>query len=141
MFDNYLNIFKLIFIWINLDLKLVLKKINFKLILFHSKISSFILYLFTTCQLSSAVVHRRSPSWSTIIHRRLSSTAADYHRWPCLLPFAAIVCHHLLLPATTICRRCPLPPFVVIAASHHQHLPWSATVCRYIYAKLVSLMT
>ena len=126
LFGNYLNILKLVFIWINLNLKLVLKKLILNQFYFIPNFFTFILYLLTTCQLFSAVVHHCSSPWSTIIHRRLF---ANYHRRPCPPPFAAIGRHRLPAsiaayphppssPATIIHQR-RSPPFVVAASHHH----------------------
>ena len=149
LFDNYLNISKLVFIWINLDLKLILKKINFKLVLFYPKIFSF--YFISSYYLSTilhycphATIHHHPPPTTVgpVRHHFLPLTALVNHHQSLSatirlsLPAAAI--HHHWLPsppiATVYCCRLPPPPPSIavgryrpsITADHHH--PTVATI-------------
>ena len=148
LFGNYLSILKLVFIWINLNIKPVLKKINFKLVLFHPNFFSF--YFISSYYLST-VLHCCPPPFTAMIHHHLSPTVIGRYwlplptsstticyRWPPLFatihlsPAAAN--YHRRPPSATICYCWPpsfaifagrhwLPLSVTIVASHHRRLP------------------
>ena len=128
LFGNYLNIWKLVFIWTNLDLKPVLKKTNFKLVLFRPNFFSFYFisshYYFShfipinsfsidlnnhSPPLSTTIRRRRRPPSSTAIavpYRLLLTTADDHSRY-WLPPSVGIddysVHHCLSLFTTAVC--------------------------------------
>ena len=126
-----------------MGLNSIMKKINFKLILFHHNFSPFILSLVTTFLLTS---HQslHSPLILLTVHRRypLSPATAVRHRWlpplattnycqmplspssttvyrcrlPLSTPICIICCHYPLLPATTVHRRLPLSALTAAVA-------------------------
>ena len=139
-----------------MDLKLVLKKLILNWFYFIPNFFPFILYLFTTCQLSSTTFHHHSQPQSTIICHQLLSTAADYHRQPVghYLPLSVSIGHHHSSSLSVVTIRCcpcqppppattiPLQPPSSITGIHH-HLPWPASVDHHYLlppARLVSLM-
>ena len=102
LFGNYLNIWKLVFIWINLDLKPVPKKTNFKLVLFHSNFFSFYFisshYYFSLFipinYFSIDLDNRPSPSSTTIRHsRRPPPSYPIVCRWLPPTTMATVDCH------------------------------------------------
>ena len=168
LFGNYLNILKLVFIWINLNLKPVIKKINFKLVLFHPKFFYFYFiffdYLSTVLRcgppLFTAMVHHHPPLTVCRLPPSAPFATICYH-WP--PPFASIhscrsppsvtaSCHRPSLPVTNIRHHCQPPPSAAnillrppssVASAHH-HLPRSATTHHHRLlpsASLISLMT
>ena len=119
-----------------MNLKSVIKKINFKFVLCHPKFFSF--YFISSYYLST-VLRCCPPPFTAAVHHHPLSIAADQCRLPLLTPlppFAAIGCHSLPTFVTTICHRCWLPPPAAtiplrppsfIAGNHHHHLPQFAT--------------
>ena len=144
MFGNYLNILKLVFIWTNLDIKPVLKKINFKLILFHLNFFSFYFlsphyysFHFTLINSFSINLDNCLPSSSTTVRRWLlpttagncwlpPSAATDYRQRPHRPPLFVVAAHPVLycLPslATIVFHRSPCLSMTV-ATTHRCQLP------------------
>ena len=144
MFDNYLNILKLIFIWINLDLKLIPKKINFILVLFYSKFFFFyfIFSYFTSIDFSpltlSTILRCCPPPFTTTVHHHPPPTIAIcYQLSPSSAAASCTICHcssplvanshHLLSPVDTTFPCCPLP--LSITTDGHLLPPYAAAIC------------
>ena len=133
MFGNYLNIWKLIFIWINLDLKLVLKKTNLKLVLFRPNFFTFYFisshyyfsYFILINSFSIDLDNHPPPSSTTIRRRHTLSFIADYRR----RPSAATDCHRR--PALTTTDGHTVP----------HCLSLFATATRPVLHRLLSLVT
>ena len=118
MAKHPLKILKLVFIWTNLELKPVLKKTNFKLVLFCPNFSPFILCFLTSYQLiisplTLTTVRRYRPppfAAAATVPCRVSLITNDNHK-PLLI---ATIGKYWLPPtatsSTTICRCSPLPP-------------------------------
>ena len=134
-----------------MNLKPVLKKINFKFILFYPIFSPSIVYLFTTILLTShqlilslltlLTIHRHDPplSAATIHRRRPPSSTANCHHGPpltvashCRLPSSTTTnCHHLSLSVTIRCCHHPVDhhlPSLATTIFHCSSLP-TATIC------------
>ena len=143
-----INILKLAFIQTNLDLKLVIEKTNFKLVLFYLKFFSF--YFISSPYFFSLPINHfflffsidfvNHPSqMSTNVRRRLTPLTIANSRRP--LPIATTG-YHRLSPATTT-RPCQ-PLFALFATiCHHcpthvqrHHLPLSTIVIRLLKHKV-----
>ena len=129
MFNNFQNILKLVFIQINLSIKLVLARTNFKLILYHPNFSPSILFLPTTffslCTnlffLIELVNCRpfHPPSSATNL---LIATVGCRQLSPRLPPIAIVGCHQLS-PVVAIY------PHSSLSAIGRQLSPTVATIC------------
>ena len=136
MFGNYLNVLKLVFIWTNLDLKLVLKRNQFYL---DFILSQFFFSYFTPINSFSIDLINCLPPLSTTVRRYHppTSTAAVHH---CPLPPSTIICRQLPPTATMVaiacCQQLPiatayhclLPP--PSPAANNCRLPLPTIVCR-----------
>ena len=131
MFGNYLNILKLVFIWINLSLKLVLKKTNFKLVLFCSNFFYSILSLLITffslctnlffCLLTLWTARPHHPPLPIAIGRHWLQPTTAHCRW---LQQAAAIFHRL--PSTVTIHHRQLPPLATTIRHHRCHSPLSS---------------
>ena len=123
---NYLNILTLVFIPTNMGLKPVLKKINFKLVLFYP---NFFLLFYLFLLHSSYLAQIFSFSIGLVNHLLPPSTIADC-RWQ--LPPATghrqlpliVASHRYLLPAAANCHR-----LLLLIAADNRRLPLAATYC------------
>ena len=140
-----LNVLKLIFIWTNLDLKPILKKINFKLVLFHFNFSPSILYLFTTIFLTSHQLVLFPLTLLTIRYRHLPPfIAAVHYRLPPIAIGAALNCFRLPSSTATKCRWWPRRPPHLPPSTVHRLRPTttlSTTVYHHPLSPLASSAT
>ena len=114
MFGNYLKILKLVFIWTNLSLKLVIKK-KLNWFYFIPTFSPSILSLFIT--FFSLLTNPLFLHWPCQPSTTAAAVATIRHRLPLL---ATNCCHHPPLSAATVY------PWPLSAAIRH-HRPWLST--------------
>ena len=105
------------------------KKTNFKLVLFHSKFSSFYFISFHYYSFHFTLINSFAIVLTTICrHHPPTSTATDRHQWPHRPLLSTIVCRHRLphLPLFAVVSHHRLPP--PITANYHRSSPLATTV-------------